>query len=160
MLAHKPSDLRGFLRVILLVFAKRERYDRRMTRRSIEHNVHHARFPRVLHTADPINEAIREHPNNKFPLWLPAHEETHRRLIYTPPFPRAIGEQVLRHLELGADPGDKVDAFVYAVERAMRHPRTTPFDRQLGDLAITAMEIQRPLLISGEYPLDRLRAAV
>lgn len=128
--------------------------------RQIEHNRHHARFPRVLHTADPFNEAIREHPNNIYPIWVPEHEDLHRAVLYTPPFPTVIAQRVLRFMDLGFSPDEKVDAYVYAVEEALRHPRTNQLDRQLGSLAIASMEEQRRFLVAGEYmPIDTRRSA-
>lgn len=117
----------------------------------IEHNIHHARFPRVLHTADKVNEAIREHPNNKFHMLVEPHNDLHRNVIYTPPFPYEIGHRVLKNLHVGVDAEDKIDIFVETVEKALRMPRTTRLDRQLGSLAIDSLLAQAPYLIQGEY---------
>ena len=114
------------------------------------HDRHHASFSQVIHD-DPFNKAIREHPNNIYPILREHHEELHRNVIYTPPFPYQVATRVLKNLHMGIDAEDKIDIYIDAVETAVRHPRATRLDTQLASLAINSILAQAPYLIQGEY---------
>lgn len=120
-------------------------------RAKVLHDIHHPQHPRVLHEADPINMAIRRHPNSLFHIYRNYHEELHRKVIYSPPFPYVIGQRVLKNIRMGADAEDKIEVFIEAVEKALKSPRTTHLDRQLGKLSIDSWIAQAPYLIQGEY---------
>lgn len=97
---------------------------------------------------------IREQPSLIAKIDTETHKEIHDNC---PPIPLLGHLALMRvaHLYLpGRDVPESIDNLSFAIEEAGEHRKAKPFERKLGDLAIEALQMQKPFLT--DYP--QLRA--
>ena len=92
--------------------------------------------------------AIREHPSLVPVLDRETHNEIHR---HCPPVP-LLGYHALRRVRAlwvpHKDTIESVDSLLWAIDETNRHPRAHPIERSLGELAMQAIELQKPYISS------------
>ena len=95
-------------------------------------------------------EGIRENRWLIPPMYSDVHTELHRDC---PPVP-LLGYHALQRMEKIFEPmpGDydrTLDQLLFAIEEANEHPRSHQIEKDLGVLAIQAVELQRPYIQEG-----------
>lgn len=78
------------------------------------------------------------------------HKEIHDNC---PPIPLLGHYALMRTAHLfipGRDTLESIDNLSFAIEEAGKHPKTHPIEREVGQLAIEALQLQKPYL--GDYP--------
>lgn len=109
-------------------------------------NIHHPIHNKQEWTLRPEAEYIREHPTLLFPMEVPLHNELHGNCPAVP----LLGVYALKHIARNWEPDrDKLQSLgnlQAAIEQAGEHPRAHPIEKQLGDLAIHAIDLQKPYL--------------
>lgn len=111
-----------------------------------KHHILHSRQEWRLRSE---SRQLREHPSLVPTIDRELHNEIHREC---PPVP-LLGYHALRStLELWTPRRDtlqSIDNLLFAISETNRHPRAHPIERELGMLAMEAIELQKPFIRSG-----------
>src|SRR4051812_45788791 len=107
---------------------------------------HHVLHHRQEWTLRPEAERLRETRTLMPSIERSVHNEIHATC---PPIP-LLGYHALRmvnsRFEEGRTTIESMDNLMFAIETSARHPRAHPLELDLADLAIHAIDLQRPLL--------------
>lgn len=111
---------------------------------------HHILHLRQEWTLRSNAERLRESPPLVPEIPRDIHEEIHANV---PPVP-LLGHHALAHIVKAYEPvrGDtltSMDNLLFAMEAAARHERAHPIERNLAELAIQAVDLQRPYIREG-----------
>lgn len=113
------------------------------------HDRHHILNNRQEWSLRADARTLRETPTLIPVLDRDLHETLHAN---TPPVP-LLGFYALRstlaNFQEGVTPLQSMDNLMFAIEAAGKNPRTHPLERSLGDLAIQAIDLQRPYIAQG-----------
>ena len=109
-------------------------------------NIHHPIHNRLEWTLRPEAQYIREHPTLLFPMEIPLHQELHQKCPTIPLLGVHALQQVVRIWKPSQDKLQSIDNLQFAIERAGNHPRAHEVERSLGQLAIHAIDLQKPYL--------------
>lgn len=93
---------------------------------------------------------LREQPSLIATIETDLHKEIHDNC---PPIPLLGHYALMRTAHLfvpGHNTTESIDNLCFAIEGAGEHKKASPFERKLGDLAIEALQYQKPYL--GDYP--------
>ena len=105
---------------------------------------HHILFNKRGWTSYKEGETLRETPSLIIPMEREAHAELHRTVPIVP----LLGYYGLSSVRSAFTPtGDSkrdIDALQMAMERTKRHPKAHELEKSLADLAIHAIDLQKP----------------
>lgn len=109
---------------------------------------HHVLYNRYAYTANKDLAALREDKRLIVPLEHDTHAELHREISHVPPLSYHMARHVLRaYSEFEADSYlHNVENLQRSIEGAMKHPRADGIERGLGELAVHALDMQKPFL--------------
>lgn len=110
---------------------------------------HHLLNPRVEWTARPQSTRLRE--MYTFSLDRQVHEELHRNTPQVPLIGYYALVRTLRDVNPTKDPLHDIDDLTRAIEQSTKHYRTHPIERELGMLAVEAIQLQKPFILGGNY---------
>lgn len=109
------------------------------------HILHHNRF----WCADRNNKRLRQSMGLIAALDGEVHTALHNACPAPPPLDVHVAQQTAHLYQPHPNPLIGIDNFRYAVEQAIRHPRTHDIERQLGMLTIEAVTLQLPFIREG-----------
>ena len=111
---------------------------------------HHILHDRVQWSARKEAHALRSMPA----LIQRIDHDSHRELHANVPAVPVLGFHALRHTLNAFEPGrtanQNIDNLLVAMEAARDHPRAHDIERNLADLAIIAVDLQRPFIRAGQ----------
>ena len=121
---------------------------------------HHTLFNRYAWTANRDLENLREDRRLIVPLDPDTHKEVHQAVSHVPPLSLHMARHVLREFsEYDADTYlHNVENLQRSIEYAMGHPRADRLERSVGELAVYALDLQKPY-IDESLPTRLLRVA-
>lgn len=121
---------------------------------------HHVAFNRFAWTANKNLEGLREDRRLIVPLDPDTHRELHQEVSHVPPLSYHMARHVLRaYSEFEADTYlHNVENLQFSIEEAMQHPRADRIERELGELTMYALDLQKPF-IDESLPTRLLRIA-
>lgn len=115
----------------------------------IRRDRHHILNNRIEWSARPESLRLRETPSLIPMLDRSVHEDLHR---YTTPVP-LLGVHALQRVVSRYRPSNDVfqsmDNLLFAIEDAANHPKAHALEREIGYIAIDAIELQRPFIKEG-----------
>lgn len=82
-------------------------------------------------------------------LDVDTHRELHKACPAPPPLDVFMAQRTLKLYEPDSNPLQGIDNFRFAVEQAMRHPRSHDIEHQTAMLAIEAVTLQLPFIREG-----------
>lgn len=111
---------------------------------------HHVLHYRQEWTLRPNAERLRESP----PLIPEIPREIHNEIHANTPAVPLLGHHALLHTAkfyrpIPYDTLGSMDNLMFAMEEAARHERAHPIERDLAELAIQAVDLQRPYIREG-----------
>jgi len=107
---------------------------------------HHIIHNRMEWSLRPEAKLIRDTPSLIVRMDRSDHDEIHR---YCPPVPLLGYHALIRTLqtfEQGETPLKTMDNLMYSIEIASKHPKAHEIEKQLANLAIWAIDLQRPFI--------------
>ena len=121
---------------------------------------HHELFNRFAWTATNTLESLREDRRLIVPLDPDTHRELHQEVSHVPPLSYHMARHVLRaYSEFEADTYlHNVENLQWSIEEAMQHPRADRIERELGELTMYALDLQKPF-IDESLPTRLIRIA-
>jgi len=109
-------------------------------------NRHHPIHDRQEWTLRPEAEYIREHPTLIFPMEVPLHSHLHNVCPSIPLLGVHALKFIVREWEPDTDKLVSLENLQTTIAAAGNHHKAHPVERQLGDLAIHAIDLQKPFL--------------
>lgn len=107
---------------------------------------HHMLFYREEWSTRPEGLWLREHGGLRVDLTRADHDEMHRRVALVP----VLGVHALQRVASDYQPVESLytnlDRFVALTERALKHPRSHQIERDLGELTIRSILMQRDFI--------------
>lgn len=121
---------------------------------------HHIAYNRYAWTANSDLAAIRDDKRLIVPLDPDTHSELHNEISHIPPLSYHMARHVLREFsEYEADTYlHNVENLQWSIEHAMQHPRADKIERELGELTLYSLDLQKPF-IDESLPTRLLRIA-
>jgi hypothetical protein len=113
-------------------------------------NQHHVLFDRAAWRSSDARKDMRENRWLIVPLWVEAHKELHKAVEIVPVLDYHTIARVRRDYE--PTPGNfvrSIEDFCLEIDAALEHPRTSQLQRDVGALAIHAIELQLPFIEEG-----------
>lgn len=109
---------------------------------------HHTLFNRFAWNANNNLESLREDRRLIVPLDPDTHRELHQEVSHVPPLSYHMARHVLRaYSEYEADTYlHNVENLQWSIEEATQHPRADRIERELGELTMYALELQKPFI--------------
>ena len=115
-----------------------------------KHRSHHLLFPKRLWRAQKPTRELSGQFWLKVPLYDDAHAELHANVSSVPVPDWNIGEIILRQIEpVVGDYFKSVDNLLQTIDRVSQNHRSDPVQRNLGQLMIMAIDLQRPYVVDG-----------
>lgn len=109
-------------------------------------NRHHILFPEKCWEVYPAGRVLRQQPSLITKIDMDLHQEIHATVPLVP----VLGFHALRRTMFDYEPKENavssVDGLMMTIHEALKHPRTHPIERELGDLTLWALEMQRDML--------------
>lgn len=114
------------------------------------YNDHHILHHKKQHEATPDNDFLRRRaPGMMARMAIDAHDELHQNCPGVPPLDVWTAMRVRRLYVPTDNPLQGIENYMRAVEQAMKHPRSHHIERALSQLAIHAVDLQRPYIREG-----------
>lgn len=115
----------------------------------VTRDAHHVCFYRQEWRLRPEAKAIREHPSLVPNLDRDAHEELHANCSSVPPLGYHTLIRVAKNWYPQRDTLRSMDELMYAIDKASEHPLIRPIERDVAQLAIQAIDAQKPYIEEG-----------
>lgn len=109
-------------------------------------NKHHILFQRQEWTLRPEAEELRNTSTLIPELDYDAHNALHRECSFVPTLGFYTLRHVIREFEEGRNTMQSMDRLMRSIEDAARHPRATEIEQAIAELAVHAIDIQRPYI--------------
>lgn len=110
---------------------------------------HHVLFNKREWESRPQYKQLRENPGLIIPIDRDVHNELHRNVPQVPVLGYYAIMAVQREFFRGRTHLDTVDNLLFALEKAKEHERLHDLDKSLADLALQAIDLQRPYIHEG-----------
>ena len=110
---------------------------------------HHLLFNRFAYESNTDLRAMREDRRLIVPLDHDTHKELHERVSHVPPVSYHIARRALinfKEYNPADNPIHDIDNLQFSIQEAIRHPRADLIEREVGELAIYALDIQKPFI--------------
>lgn len=108
---------------------------------------HHILFEARNWAAHQPNRTLRQKPGLIVDLDRDAHEELHREVATVVAPSHRMGMAVLSLYRDNPDDNIRsMENLMFAIDRATKHPRVRPIERQIGGLIIASVEAQLPFI--------------
>lgn len=108
---------------------------------------HHILFNRRSWEATDTLKELRQDKRLITPLDPDTHRELHQAVSHVPPLSYHIARRALYTLsqfDYTDNPIEAADQLQLSIDEAMRHPRADTIERGVGELALLALELQKP----------------
>lgn len=110
---------------------------------------HHILFNRQEWELRSESKLLRQTPSLIPRLDREVHEELHRACPAVPILGYYALFRTLRSFEESDDTLESVDSLMFAIEAAGNSPKAHPIERSIGELAVQAIDLQRPFIREG-----------
>ncbi len=123
-----------------------------MKQMPLETNRHHSVFPRTVHNAQLHSRRIRADERLIFPIDVETHRYLHRNLAVVPILSQHVGMRAFRLFADYGDAGDpmtNIENWQRSIQESIRNPRADIIEREVGELAIHAFDVQKPFIFYG-----------
>lgn len=111
---------------------------------------HHVLFTRAAWSSSDVGKDLRQNRWLIPPITVESHQELHKAIEMVPVMDPITMARVRRSYE--PMPGQFLESMVrlvMATDEAINHPKASEFQKQLGELAIYAVELQMPIIKEG-----------
>ena len=108
---------------------------------------HHVLHDRVQWNAVPLGKRLRCDSGLIVPLDRDTHDELHDECPAVPLLGFHALRNTLNYYNRTNNPIRNVDNLMLAIEKSANHYKSHPIDRELGLLAVEAIDLQRPYLL-------------
>lgn len=115
---------------------------------------HHVLFNKREWESRPQYRELRENAGLIIPMDREVHNELHRAVSQVPVLGYYGIMAVHREFYRGRTHLQTMDNLMFALETASEHNRLSDLDRSLASIALQAVEVQRPFIVSGEIKRD------
>lgn len=114
----------------------------------MKRQAHHTLFNRYAWTANSDLKAIREDRRLIVPLDPDTHRELHQSVSHVPPISYHMARRVLQNFaEYDTDTYmHNIENLQFSIEEAMSHPKADRIEHEIGDLALFALDLQKPYI--------------
>ena len=112
---------------------------------------HHLIYDRVSWTSRPEARQLRENKGLIVSIPRIEHEQNHRQTTAVPLLGYYALRRTLNIFERGDTAIETVENLMTAIETTSRHPKAHEIERDLSQLAIRAIELQRDFLLDIGY---------
>ena len=112
---------------------------------------HHLIFDRVSWSSRPEARALRNEPSLALHLPRPEHELIHSNCPAIPLLGYHGLVRTLKYYEPGDTPFESVSNLMGAIEQSTQHPAVHPIERDLAELAVRALDLERPFILGKGY---------
>lgn len=109
-------------------------------------DVHHLLFPRAEWSLRPDAKRLRETQGMMVRLDRSVHDEIHRECPPVPLLGFYALQRTIREFYPQRDTLATIDSFVEAVDIAAKHPKAHRIERELAQLTIDAVLLERPFV--------------
>lgn len=111
---------------------------------------HHILHHRTAHESNKDNHWLRTKAIGMIALLDPdVHDELHKACPGVPPLDLFTAQRVRRLYIADQNPLKAIDNYMFAVDLASQHPKSHDIEVQLSQLAIQAVEMQKPFIKEG-----------
>lgn len=107
---------------------------------------HHLIFNKQEWSLRPDAKTLREQPSLIFSLSRSEHNEIHRNVPAVPLLGYHALQRTLAMYEAGDTPIQSIDNLMTAMEHAANHPKAHIIEKHLAELAIWAVDLQKPFI--------------
>jgi len=115
----------------------------------VETNRHHILHYKEYWLANKDNKKLERSLGLIALMDIYSHQELHKACPAPPPLDVFTAQRVARLYVPHPNPLQGIDNFRFAVEEAIRHPKSHDIERQTGMLAIEAVTLQLPFIRDG-----------
>lgn len=112
---------------------------------------HHLVFDRVSWSSRPEAKRIREDKSLIVRLDRIDHDELHRHTVPVPLLGYHALVRTFKSYEPGDTPLESIENLMGSIEQAVNHPKAHPLERELGGLAVWALDLERPFIAEARY---------
>jgi hypothetical protein len=112
-------------------------------------NLHHIMEERAPWTSSPNAIFLRQNPILIPRMEIQTHNELHKHCPEVPLLGRYALQSVVNEFVPTSDTLTSLDELLMCIEHATRHPRAHNIERELGQLTMSALELQKPYLTYG-----------
>lgn len=110
-------------------------------------NRHHLLFPKKPWSAQLETKKLRQHPNLIVEMDETVEAELHKEVTLVPLLGVAMARRVLRDFTgTPQQPLQSIHELMARIEQASRLPGVREYERQLGELTVHCLDLQRPFL--------------
>lgn len=117
----------------------------------VEYDRHHVLFDRLSWTTRPQARMLRSYPMLIPALDRDVHEALHKECPPVPVLGYYALSQAQREFSCKGNTIDSMDALMQTIDRISQNPRNHEIDRQLCQLAIHAIDLQKVFVHEGQY---------
>lgn len=107
---------------------------------------HHLLHNKQEWSLRPDAKTLREHPSLIFPITRAEHNEIHKHYPAVPLLGYYALQRTLAMYEPGDTPVESIDNLMKSMEHAANHPKAHIIEKHLAELAIWAIDLQKPLI--------------
>lgn len=107
---------------------------------------HHIVHTEAHWAASTLGKAIRNDPSLIAKTRRENHEELHRAVPAVPLINYYTMQRTLKYYEPQDNPLESAEALMTAIEQAANHPKAHIIEKHLAELAVWAIDLQRPFL--------------
>lgn len=112
-------------------------------------NAHHILFPRASYESHFATRSLRQHPSLIVPMNEEIHDILHREVPVIPLIDHYTAMTVRRDYTPHSHYNKSLDSLMRCIDTAIRGSKVKPIQKQLGQLTIHALELQKPWLHIG-----------
>ena len=108
---------------------------------------HHFMFPASLHEAQSASRELRQMSRSTGYLDHDSHVELHQSISGVPVLSHYVALGALKHVRdsfIPDNPVERIEDLQRAIEVSMRQPRADRIEREIAELAVYALDIQKP----------------
>lgn len=123
--------------------------ERKLTREYTNIDHHHVMFDKKSWESRTESKHLRYNHSLIIPIDRQVHNELHRDIPIVPLLGYHALKQVNKLYEPEGDPLKDIDKLMLSIEESSHHPRSHAIETHLAELAIWAIDLQRPYIKSG-----------
>lgn len=110
---------------------------------------HHVLYNAREWESRPQYKELRQNPGLIIPIDRDVHNELHRNVAHVPVLGYYGILAVNKEFYRGRTPLDNVENLMFAIETIQKNDRMTEIDKGLAELALMAVDLQRPYIVDG-----------
>ncbi len=110
---------------------------------------HHVLFNKREWESRPQYKQLRENPGLIVPIDRDVHNELHRTVTQVPILGYYAVMAVQKEFYRGRTHLETIDNLLFALESVEDHPRLSDLDKSLANIALQAVDLQKPFIVEG-----------